>query len=142
MRMPQNAEITIKEIKASETWDLRHRLMWPNHPFDFIILPNDEQGFHYGLFEKDILVSVVSLFIENDEAQFRKLATETEKRCLGYGSKLLSHVIEVSKKKGLKKLWCNARVEKAIFYERFGLQKTSQTYSKGGIDFVVLEYIF
>lgn len=50
----------IKEIPASETWPLRHKVMWPNKPLDFVVLPIDEEGIHYGLFENKILVSVIS----------------------------------------------------------------------------------
>jgi hypothetical protein len=50
----------IKEISASETWPLRHKVMWPNKPLGFIVLSNDAEGIHYGLFENKILISVIS----------------------------------------------------------------------------------
>ena len=39
------------------------------------MLQDDEDGLHFGLFNKEKLVSVVSLFIDGEEAQFRKFAT-------------------------------------------------------------------
>jgi hypothetical protein len=42
-------------------------------------------------------------------------------------------------KMNIDRLWCNARVDKTEYYEKFGLTKTDKTYIKGGIDFVILE---
>ncbi|MFT6880159.1 MAG: putative GNAT family N-acyltransferase, partial [Arcticibacterium sp.] len=91
------------------------------------------------LFCEGVLVSIVSLFIENGSAQFRKLATENAVQGKGFGGQLLNHVIKEALSKKVQKIWCNARVNKTAFYEKFGLQKTKQTYSKGGIDFMILE---
>ena len=32
----------IKEIKASDTWQIRHEVMWPNEPFEFVQLAEDD----------------------------------------------------------------------------------------------------
>ncbi len=127
------------QIKASQTWPLRHTVMWPDMPLDYIKLPNDDQGLHYGLFVRQQLISVISLFIDGDAAQFRKFATDTSAQGKGYGTLLLSHLIEQAKVKGVKRLWCNARIDKAAYYERFGMVKTEKTFSKGGIDYVIME---
>ena len=66
----------IKEIEASETWPLRHKVMWPSKPIEFVVLPNDDEGLHFGLFDDEILISVISLFIESQGGQFRKFATD------------------------------------------------------------------
>ncbi|MFT5885343.1 MAG: putative GNAT family N-acyltransferase [Arcticibacterium sp.] len=134
--------IEIKEIKAHETWDMRHRVMWPERNIDYVKLPKDKEGFHYGLFSKGFMVSIVSLFIENGQAQFRKLATEETEQGRGYGGQLLNHVIKMAQSKKANRIWCNARVNKTGFYEKVGLQKTNETYSKGGIDFLILERWF
>ena len=34
----------ITQIKAEETYDLRHTVMWPNQPREFIILDDDKDG--------------------------------------------------------------------------------------------------
>ena len=83
--------IEIREIKAEDTWPMRHKVMWPDQPLDYVILPQDEEGLHYGLFKEDKLISVISLFINQEEAQFRKFATATEAQGKGYGSALLHH---------------------------------------------------
>jgi hypothetical protein len=48
--------------------------MWPNKSIDYVKLPNDQDGQHFGLFIKGELVSIVSAFIFSDEVQFRKFA--------------------------------------------------------------------
>jgi hypothetical protein len=48
----------IREIKSEETWEIRHKEMWPEKPLDFVKLPQDQDGIHYGLFVKEELVSI------------------------------------------------------------------------------------
>ena len=134
--------VEIREIAPEDTIDLRHRVMWPNHPFDFVKLPEDPHGIHFGLYNSDHLISVVSLFINGDDAQFRKFATEKTEQNKGYGSQLLIYVMKYALEKNLKRIWCNARKNKTDFYKKFGFHETDITYIKGGIEFVVLERLF
>ena len=134
--------LTIKNIQASETWDLRHRVMAPNRPFDSIKLPKDEEGLHFGLFEEEKLISVISLFIENDMAQFRKFATEISEQNKGYGSILLNHIIEESVKNNVKNIWCNARMSAFGFYEKFGFKAISETWMGNEIEYIKMERMF
>jgi len=61
---------------------------------------------------------------------------------MGYGTALLNFSIEESNKQGISKIWCNARANKADLYLRFGLQKTDKKYTKGGIDFIIMQKVF
>lgn len=105
------------------------------HP-DFVVLPNDAQGLHYGLFEEGKLVSVISLFIDGGQAQFRKFATDTAVQGRGYGTLLLQWMIEQAQRMGIKELWCDARVSAIGFYERFGMQIDSAIFQKNDKDYV------
>ena len=134
--------LKIKNIQASETWDLRHRVMAPNRLFDSIKLPKDEEGLHFGLFEEEKLISVISLFIENDTAQFRKFSTEISEQNKGYGSILLNHTIEESIKNNVKNLWCNARMTALRFYEKFEFKAVSETWMDNEIEYVKMERRF
>ena len=129
----------IRKIPYQSTWDIRHKVMWPNEPIDYVILPNDKNGIHFGLFISEKLVSIVSVFVEDQSAQFRKFATLEEEQGKGFGSKLLRFLFEELAFQNIEKVWCNARLDKANFYERFGLYKTAETFSKGGIDYVIME---
>ncbi|HDZ05923.1 MAG TPA: GNAT family N-acetyltransferase [Maribacter sp.] len=113
--------------------------MWPNKSIDYVKLPNDIEGRHYGLFLNEKLISVISLFITDTEAQFRKFATIKEYQGKGYGSLLLQEIIGVAKNENLSKIWCNARQNKTDFYTKFGMVSTNRTFVKGAVDFVIME---
>ncbi|MNK43781.1 Acetyltransferase (GNAT) family protein [compost metagenome] len=129
----------IKKIKASDTWQIRHEVMWPDQPFEFVQLKEDDLGFHFGVFEEDKLVSIVSCFIEGKEMQFRKLATLEEYQGKGIATYLLKYILEFAKSKDLIKVWCNARSNKKSFYEKIGLANTHKTFVKAGQEFTIME---
>ncbi|MEH7380987.1 GNAT family N-acetyltransferase [Bacillus sp. JJ1533] len=129
----------ITTINKEETWEVRHKVMWPEKDFDYIKIKEDDVGIHFGLFEEDKLISVISLFITHKEAQFRKFATLQHEQGKGYGSRLLDHVLKEAENRGLKKIWCNARQNKVDFYKKFGLTETNQTFIKGGKSYVIME---
>ncbi|WP_332306428.1 GNAT family N-acetyltransferase [Bacillus timonensis] len=131
--------ITIKRIDKEKAWEVRHKVMWPDKDYDYIKLEDDDVGLHFGLYKEDMLTSIISLFIKNDEAQFRKFATFQQQQGRGYGSALLDFVIKEAKNHELKRIWCNARKNKVDFYKKFGLQETKQSFSKGGKSYVIME---
>lgn len=129
----------IKEINAEKTWPIRHKVMWPHEPIDYIKLPGDQAGIHFGLFVEGNLVSVISLFMEEEVGQFRKFATLEKEQGKGYGSRLLHYLMEVARARQVKKIWCNARVIKTEYYAKFGLKETDEKFVKNGIAYVVME---
>ncbi|QXP52655.1 MULTISPECIES: GNAT family N-acetyltransferase [unclassified Cellulophaga] len=131
--------IEIKEITAEETYPLRHEVMYPNHPFEYIKLPKDQEGKHFAVVHEGKNVTVVSLFFEDSIAQFRKLATLESEQGKGHASRLLNFIIAYAKEKKAEKLWCNARANKTRYYKKFGLKETQKTYTEAGIDFIILE---
>lgn len=132
----------IKEIDYNKVLHIRHIVMWPNKPFDYIKLPNDEKGKHFGLSVDENLISIISIFENENKIQFRKFATLNECQGGGYGTKLLNYIIDLTQKQKFDKIWCNARVDKANFYLKFGLKKTDMCFKKGGIEYVIMEKIF
>lgn len=131
--------IEIKEIKAEDTYPIRQGVMWPDKSIDFVKVDEDTEGVHWGLFENENLVSIVSLFYKNDEMQFRKFATLTDFQGHGYGTILLNYVFQQAEKQGIIKIWCNARSTKTAFYARFGMLETGIRFVKEGVDYVVME---
>jgi len=132
----------IKAIPVQLTWDVRHKAMWPNKPFSYIKIENDIEGQHFGLYLENKLVSVISIFITDTEAQFRKFATLPHYQGNGYGSTLLSYIFKEMSQLGIKRLWCNARRDKTSFYERFGMVPTQTTFERGNINYVIMESYF
>jgi predicted GNAT family N-acyltransferase len=133
--------IEVKTLNVDDIIPIRHQVMWPDQPLDFVKIPEDKLGIHYGLFDQGRLTSVVSVFINGQEAQFRKFATLSEDQGKGYGSHLLRHLFSELSNKDIDRVWCNARVEKTDFYKKFGMVSTSQTFHKSGIDYVIMEKI-
>nr|WP_294787091.1 GNAT family N-acetyltransferase [uncultured Flavobacterium sp.] len=129
----------IKPISASDTWKIRHEVMWPDQPFEFVQLQEDDFGLHFGVFVENQLVSIVSCFVAGEEMQFRKLATLNSFQGRGIASALLAHIFEVAKQKEIKKIWCNSRKEKADFYQKFGMKVIGDTFTKAGQEFVIME---
>ncbi|MCE4049195.1 MULTISPECIES: GNAT family N-acetyltransferase [Bacillaceae] len=132
-------ETIISAIHKEKAWELRHKVMWPEKHFDFIKLADDDTGIHYGLFKGNDLVSVISLFVSDEEAQFRKFATLSEEQGKGYGSALLQYVLMEAEKLGIKKIWCNARKNKAAFYQKFSLHETGESFKKEDKEYVIME---
>ena len=69
-------KIEIRAILAEETYNLRHEVMWSDKPQEFVILDNDDEGVHFGVWKNSEIIAVVSLFMKDNHAQFRKLATK------------------------------------------------------------------
>ncbi|SMC66628.1 GNAT family N-acetyltransferase [Pedobacter nyackensis] len=132
-------EVQIEQIRVDLAWRIRHEVMYPTLPYDAIKLDNDKEGIHFGLFTRNRLTAVVSVFNKGKVYQFRKFATIESAQGKGYGSLLLNHIINYMKDMGAEKIWCNARVSAAGFYEKFGLTQTDQRTVSNGIDFVIME---
>jgi GNAT superfamily N-acetyltransferase len=132
----------IKEIKPEDTWQIRHEVMWPDRPIEFVQLAEDDFGLHFGFFINEKLVSIVSCFISGNEMQFRKLATLEEYQGKGIASELLNFVFDLGKEKGVTKIWCNARSNKTSFYQKLGLKDTHQVFVKSGQEYTVMEILF
>ena len=135
----EDLHLEIKAIPAQATWNIRYTVMWPNKSIDYVKLPADEEGLHLGLFVQGKLTSIVSAFIVDYKAQFRKFATLEEGQGKGYGSRLLSYLFNELKSKDVTVIWCNARVDKATYYEQFGLRRTNQCFARGEIEYVIME---
>lgn len=95
----------IRKIDKEEAWKLRHEVMWPEREPDYIKLDDDDKGVHYGLYQGERLVSVLSLFINGTEAQLRKFATLELEQGLGYGTRLLKAVLEEAEQAGVRRIF-------------------------------------
>lgn len=131
--------IQIEQIRYELTWHIRHKVMYPDLPFESIKLEKDPNGIHFGLYAEDIITSVVSVFNDDNIYQFRKLATLSEEQGKGYGTLLLQYVISFVRKEGGVKLWCNARVSASHFYTKFGFLPHGAHFVQNKIDFVIME---
>lgn len=129
----------IREANLEEVWNMRHNVMWPDKDLDFVKLPDDPAGLHYGLYSDGHPVSVISLFLDGNRAQFRKFATLPHEQGKGYGSRLLEFTMDQAGRLGAETIWCNARKHKIGFYTKFGLRETDRAFNKEGVEYVILE---
>ncbi|WP_315822169.1 GNAT family N-acetyltransferase [Paraflavitalea speifideaquila] len=111
----------------------------PRESLDFVKLPEDEKGLHWGLYDTGELVSVISVFEKGGQVQFRKFATRTALQGKGYGTALLQYVMDWAQRKGKRSIWCNARLTATGIYKRFGMLATGTTWRKYGIEFIKME---
>lgn len=130
----------IEQIRLELALRIRHKAMYPNESPEVVELPDDQEGIHFGLFDNNQLISVVSWFRRSaTKAQFRKFGTLEQFRNVGYGAQLLKYIIDFSKLEGIDTLWCNARADALNFYKRLGFKETDTRFNKGGIDYIVIE---
>tara|TARA_B110001452_G_scaffold55994_1_gene43341 strand:- start:6465 stop:6878 length:414 start_codon:yes stop_codon:yes gene_type:complete len=132
-------EPIIFEITSEDTLKIRHKVMWPSKSIDYVRLSNDNKGRHFGLFINDNMISVISLFVVDKEAQFRKFATLSDYQGKGFGSILLKEIMSIVKQSPINKVWCNARTDKSNYYTKFGMTVTDKSFVKGGIEYVIME---
>lgn len=127
--------ISIRPITPEQTYALRHAVLWPDKPFDYVRIDNDGEGHHYGAFQDTELVAVISLFVEGGVGRFRKFATRANRQRMGIGTQLLNHVIAEARRMNATTLWCDARLDAADFYRRFGMEPVSAVFHKGVIPY-------
>ncbi|MFD2573121.1 GNAT family N-acetyltransferase [Spirosoma soli] len=125
----------IHSITPEQTYALRHAVLWPDKPLDYVKVEIDAEGHHYGAFQAGELVAVISLFVDGPSARFRKFATHPGYQRQGIGTLLLNHVIAEARRMGATTLWCDARLDAADFYRRFGMKSVSDTFYKGVIPY-------
>lgn len=127
--------IHIQPITPEQTYPLRHSVLWPHKPLDYVKVEDDAAGYHFGAFEDGALIAVVSLFVNGQESRFRKFAAHPDYQRKGVGTALLNHVIAEARRLEAKVLWCDARMDAADFYRRFGMSAVSEVFYKGPIPY-------
>ncbi len=134
--------VEIKQIKAKDTQDIRHRVLRPEQPESNAIYPNDdlEGTFHLGAFENDVLIGVASFYPEKSaiimapaQYRIRGVAAERGMRLKGVGSALLATGETEIWKRGAEIIWCNARIVAVGFYEKHGYRRVGKSFVIPGI---------
>nr|WP_295931805.1 GNAT family N-acetyltransferase [uncultured Dyadobacter sp.] len=131
--------IEIQKVNADQILNIRHRVLWPDRPPDFVKVAEDDAGFHFGLYFNQQLVSVISLFADGDSIRFRKFATLPGFQGKGLGSRLLEHAIDFAIQHQYSSMWCDARTSALGFYERFGFRKFSEPFFKEHLEYYKIE---
>jgi len=115
--------------------------MYPDRDIDYVALPDDDKGIHMGYYVNGEPVSILSLFLNNGELQFRKFATLQEQQGNGYGTKLMEWMLDYAHDMKFKRVWCNSRENKTDFYKKFGFTETDSIFEKDGYKYVIMEMV-
>ena len=135
-------DVQIRDVPLEVVWTMRQAVMYPDESIDFVKLEDDVKGVHWGLYKKDKLISVISLFEKDRELQFRKFATLENMQGKGYGTKLLQEVMDWALQNNMQSVWCNARIAATGLYEKFGMKQSGPGWKKYGIDFIKMEKLY
>ena len=134
-KMMNSNGFIIRSITPEQTYPLRHAVLWPDKPFEYVKVENDAEGYHFGAFLSDNLVAVISLFVNGQTGRFRKFAAHPDYQRMGIGSRLMEHITAEARRLGATELWCDARLDAADFYRRFGMEAVSDVFYKGPIPY-------
>ncbi|MVN89948.1 GNAT family N-acetyltransferase [Mucilaginibacter aquatilis] len=129
----------IEQVRPELTWRLRREALYPNLPLYEMELEEDTNGWHFAAFNNDALVGVVSLFQHCCNFQFRKLAVAVNYQHQGVGSALLQYITNFAINENGARLWCNACKNAVPFYTKANFTASGETFSKNGIDYLIME---
>lgn len=138
----------IKKIPASALYPIRHEILRKGEPIEKCIYPNDnaETTTHFGLYQKNMLVGVISIFetsnaLFSDAKQFqiRGMAVLETHQKKGYGAALVNEAVAYLKTNEENyTLWFNARIIAVGFYEKLGFEKIGDAFE---IDTIGVHYV-
>ena len=142
----------IKKISSTETYPVRHEVLRKGKPIETCQFKgdDDENTVHFGLFLKDKLVGIISVFKENNnlfpesnQFQIRGMAVLEAFQGKGFGAELVkkaeNHCISLN----TDLIWFNAREKAVPFYEKLNYKITGDSFliPDVGIHFVMLKKI-
>jgi len=131
--------MVIKSIQWQEALPIRHQVLWPDKTPSFCQVQGDETAAHYGAYCDDELVSVASVYIDDNRARLRKFATLSEYQGQGIGSRVITHLLTELKAANIEYFWCDARRSAVGFYQKFGLEAQGDEFFKSGIPYFKME---
>jgi GNAT superfamily N-acetyltransferase len=131
--------VSIEQIRPELTWPLRQKMLYPSQKLYEMEMDEDNDGLHFGAFEGDALIGVVSLFQQGKDSQFRKFAVDTAMQNKGVGRTLLNYIADFALAQGAERIWCNARLSAIGFYSKSGFWQTGILFSKNGFDYEIMD---
>ena len=127
-------DVVLRRVRLDEVLALRHAVLRPGLPVESAAFDGDDapDTFHFGAFEGSEVVGCLSFMRcdrDGEAYQLRGMATAPAMRGHGVGRELLSFAeATVAAETGIRRLWCNARVEAIGFYERLGWVAVSEEF--------------
>jgi predicted GNAT family N-acyltransferase len=129
--------LNIKKISSTETFLVRHPVLRQGKPVESCHFEGDdlETTQHFGLYIKQELVGIISLFkksnlhfLEKNQYQIRGMAVLENQRKKDFGKALIVHCEKQCKDQSVELIWFNARIEASGFYEKMRYKKTGTVF--------------
>jgi GNAT superfamily N-acetyltransferase len=131
-------KIEIKIIDPRDIRALRLKVLWPHkETVENCSLPSDTEpgAFHVGAVQNgrvvgtsSFLVDVNPKFEEKNQYRLRAMATDPDIQGTGTGAAILARGIKELKERGVKLLWCDARLKATGFYEKLNFKVMGDIY--------------
>ncbi|RZJ49817.1 MAG: GNAT family N-acetyltransferase [Flavobacterium sp.] len=127
----------IKEIPSKETFIVRQPVLRKGKPVETCIFEGDdlEDTHHFGLYEEDELIGIISLFTkinsifaEKNQAQIRGMAVLESHQKKGFGEALVKHCENFCIEKDINLIWFNARTVAVGFYKKMNYQIVGEAF--------------
>ena len=122
----------LKILKSSEVLELRWLVLRKGRDFDSAHMPkdNDSDTIHLGIESNEGAMLAVASFIAEDTNgedskevyRLRGMAVAESYQAKGYGTILFNFAVSMLKSKGVKTIWCNARISASEFYLKQGFK--------------------
>jgi N-acetylglutamate synthase-like GNAT family acetyltransferase len=125
IRTPQTA------LEWEAYYDLRYRVLRKplNQPLGSEKNEGDATGIHFALIESGVIKAIARLDLqENNIAQVRFVAVETETQGKGYGKKIMEAVEAECSKRGIQKIILHARDYAVDFYLKLNYKLVEKSY--------------
>ncbi|WP_417819442.1 GNAT family N-acetyltransferase [Terasakiella sp.] len=128
-------------ITTKETYNIRHRVLWPDEPIEYCMMTEDDTAHHFGGYIDQKLVCVASLFPDGEmKVRLRKFAILPHMQKKGLGSKMLKEIQTFLSETKISTLWCDAREAALPFYIKNGFLPYDDVFYKNGIPYQKAEY--
>lgn len=129
----------IRIVAIHDILPIRHHVLWPDKPISFCQVEGDDSATHYGVYVKEELVCVASIYIKEQTARLRKFATLADFQGRGIGSQLITHILNELKRGQITCFWCDARETAHHFYEKFKMEIQGPVFKKSGVSYYKMQ---
>jgi GNAT superfamily N-acetyltransferase len=127
----------IKKINAIDTYPVRHEVLRKGKPIETCQFKgdDDENTVHFGLYQKEQLIGIISifkeknnLFQEKNQFQIRGMAVLEDFQGKGFGAELVKVAENYCINQNVDLIWFNAREIAVYFYKKLGYTSIGDSF--------------
>ena len=127
----------IRKIDALATYPIRQLVLRQGKPLESCCFEGDnlDNTFHFGLFVKDLIVGIISLFNcknsnfkSENQIQIRGMAVLEDFQKQGLGALLVKHAEKLAIENNYDIIWFNAREKAVPFYNKLQYQSIGDAF--------------